>query len=83
MLKVEIGGTVHGQIWDVELTYMPYAHGKWQITINKAYNGSMWKIDGEWRFGINDNSQLTTTDIYLLGQIIEEHIRQVQMTSGI
>lgn len=82
MLKITLGAAVDNEIWNVELSYQTFADGKWQILINNYYNGTMWKQNGEWCYGINNNSQLTTTDLYLLGEIIDEHIRQVSISGG-
>jgi hypothetical protein len=69
---------VHGEIWNVELSYIYVAGGSWQILINKMYHGTLFKRDGEWRFNIGRKSELTTTDLQLLSEIIEEHIDLVR-----
>jgi len=44
------------------------------ITINKYYNGRVWKTNDGWRHDLNQKSELTGDDLQTLIDLIEENL---------
>lgn len=56
----------------VELSVALGGSGGYGVVINKYYHGVLYRRNGEWVGHLNDNSDITTTDVSILGEIIEK-----------
>jgi len=75
MLDITIFAVTGDVKWIVVLSYVGVGGGHWHIDIDKGHHGSIFKRRGEWTFATNHDSELTTDDLQLIAQIIDEYIR--------
>lgn len=45
----------------------------WQLSIDWYHQGTLYFRDGHWGAYLNDSSEITTEDIQILGEIIDNH----------
>lgn len=72
MDAIEIIGAFGDERKTVRISQPNGAWPSYHIMIDNYYHGNLTKLDGEWVSHLNGNSYLTTEDICILGEIIDE-----------
>lgn len=60
----------------------PFGAGDiYHITIGKFFNGTLFKQNGEWIVNLNNNSGLTSDDIFILGEMMDDAIAKEKLST--
>jgi hypothetical protein len=72
MESIEFDANYGGVIKKVKINDVHKGSGGYQILIDNYYQGDIFFKDGQWKAQLNAKSQLTSDDILILGEKIEE-----------
>lgn len=79
MKDIELMAHYGDVVKNVRVTYDQWGTGCYQVLIDKFFHGSLCKTDNGWIAHLSPGSDITSVEIEILGEIIDNSFKAIQV----